>query len=209
LSNWETFILVAVALGGTVAPFVVIVVAGLADSKETYSVLYKAREFRNSFSRYFLSMDAFLAYIFIFIGGMVGSIVFNQKITSTGMPGWCGYALLGVIALICLSGAAYILYLSVNYWEHDKNIVLAFEPETRTIFVSTDSQEYVLKQGDILKVVAVENGHTKIQFRHYRFFLNDGEEFVLTGKTKGVLAIFEYFKKIPVQYQNHWLPIVS
>lgn len=195
-------------LGGTVGVFAVIVFSLLALSKETYSVLYEPREFRNSVYRYLLSIDAVLAYMFIFAGGVLSSVIFNVKIKSSGLPDWFGHVLLSMLALICLLAGVYILYLSVNYWKHDRHIVLRFEPQTRTIIVSTDSQEYVLNEGAISKVRAVTRGEGKIQFAHYRFVLDSGAEFVLTNKTKGVLGIFEYFKGIQVQYQKHWLPII-
>ena len=134
-------------LGGTLGVFAVIVFSLLAFSKETYSVLHEPHEFRNRVSGYILSIDAFLAYIFIFLGGVLSSIIFNLKIKSPGIPDWCSYVLLSMVALICVLAGIYVLYLSVNYWKHDRHIVLRFEPQTRTIFVSTESHEYVLKRG--------------------------------------------------------------
>lgn len=208
MTNGETFFLVAITLILILAPFAAMVVAGLRQSKETYQVLYKAESFNNPWPQYFISLDIFFASCFTIIGGSIFSLTFNLKIGPSSIPDWCVYALLYGIILMMLSLSGYIFFLTINYWKYTRDVIITFDPKTKTIFVGTASHEYVLHKDDIKQVEIFTNGNYKLLFLYYRFRLQNGEEFLLTGHTKGVFGIFEYFKKIPSKYHKQAFPVI-
>ena len=209
MTNWETFIVVAITLVLILGPFAAMIIAGLRHSKETYQVLYKAESFNNPWPQYFISLDIFFASFFTILSGLIFSLTFDLKIGPSSIPDWCVYALLYTIVLMILSLSGYIFSLTINYWEYTKDVILTFDPKTKTIFVRTASCEYVLHEDDMKEAEIFTNDNYKLPFLYYRFRLQNGEELLLTGHTKGVLGIFEYFKKIPQNYHKQFFPIIT
>jgi len=189
-------------------PFAFIIYSLLKHSKEANSVLYTPRTFHTSVFEYFFSLDIIFGAYLAVIGSLVFSSSIDIKISVTTVPHWCVYATLCIVIMMMIGGSIYILYLSYNYWEYTKNVILSFEPETKSIFIQTSSKEFVIREGDIEKVEVFTNDNYKLPFSYYRFKLKNDEELLLTCKTKGVLGIFEYFKKIPIVENIKRFPII-
>lgn len=102
----------------------------------------------------------------------------------------------------------YMLSLTLNYWKYTKNVSITFHPELKCITINTDADEYNLHEGDIGNVEIFTNGNHKMFFAYYRLELKNGEELILTSRSKGVFGIFEFFKNIPSTRYVRWFPII-
>jgi hypothetical protein len=118
------------------------------------------------------------------------------------------YFLLYGMILMIISFSLYIFSLEINYWHFTRNVILTFDPKSKTIRINTFSREYLIGEGDIQQVDIFTNDNYKLPYVYYRFKLQDGHEFLLTNKTKGILGIFEYFREIPTTYHIRRFPIV-
>jgi hypothetical protein len=203
MTNFETFIVVMATLLPILFICGIMVFAGLKQSKEAYEVFYKPGTFDNPALQYFLSVDCLAAggYLFISIFAMLSPLKIN-------IAGWDTYLVLFLIMIVFGSLSAYLFFLLFNYWKYTKDVIIRFEPSTKTIYVSTTHQEYILRGGDIVKVDFFTNDRPKIQFSYYQFTLQNGEKFILTERTRGVYGILEYFKKIPTQTQKQLFPLI-
>jgi hypothetical protein len=193
MTNGETLFVVAFTMVLLLGPFALMIYSLLKHSKETYSVLYTPQIFKTSAFEYFFSFDIFFGSFWAIMGMLTLSSMIGIKISVTEVPHWCVYVTIYCTILMMFVGSAYI---SINYWKYSKNLIIAFYPETKRITINTNSQEYSIHEGDIENVKIYTNDNNKLFFAYYRLKLKNGEEFILTCKTKGVFGIFEFFKKI-------------
>lgn len=207
MTNGETLFVVTFLMVLLLGPFAFIIYSLLKHSKETNTVLHTPCTFQTSAFEYFFSLDIIFG-AYLALGSLVFSSSIGIKISVTTFPHWYVYATLCIVIMMMIGGSIYILYLSFNYWEYTKNVILSFEPETKSIFIQTSSKELVIREGDIEKVEVFTNDNYKLPFSYYRFKLKNDEELLLTCKTKGVLGIFEYFKKIPTLENIKRFPII-
>lgn len=203
MTNFETFIVVMATLLPILFICGTLVFAGLKHSKEAYEVLYKPDTFDNSAIQYFLSADCVgaLAYLFISLFAMMTPL-------KIGIAGWDIYSVLFLIMIIFGSISAYLIFLLLNYWKYTKDVIIRFEPSTKTIYISTTNQEYILRDHDIVQIDYFTNNRPKIQFSYYQFTLRNGEKLILTDRTRGIYGILEYFKNIPSQDHTQLFPII-
>lgn len=197
MTNGETLFVVAFTMVLLLGPFALMIYSLLKHSKETYSVLYIPQIFRTSAFEYFFSFEIFFGIFLAIMGMLIISSMIGVKISVTEVPHWFVYVTIYSTILMMFVGSAYILSLSINYWKYSKNVTIGFYPETKSITINTDFQEYIIHEGDIENVEVFTNDNYKLFFAYYRLKLKNGEELILTCKTKGVFGIFEFFKKIP------------
>lgn len=175
------------------------------------SPLKVRRVYRISESKYFLSFDSlfvyFLAYFTLHWIYIVAFVLPTSTIAD-GVSLWPIYGISGLLLLLLSSLAWYGLSLTFNYWKYTKNVSLCFDPETKTLRVTSDNGEQLIRDGDIESVEIVSNQNHKFYYGYYKFRLADGNELILTEKTPGVWAIFEYFKELPRVYHKRRFPII-
>ena len=208
MTNGETFFLVALILVLILAPFIAVVVAGLRHSKETYEVAYKAKSFNNTWQQYFISLDIFFACFLTIMGCFFVKATFAIRSNSSSVPDWVSYFLLFSFALMLLSLAMYILALVINHWKYTRDVIITFDPQNKTIFITTSCDRYELHEDNIELVDHFSNQSLKMPFLFYRLKIGDIPVLILTGGTRGVFGIFEFFKKITIQYHRQLFPVI-
>jgi len=209
MTNGETLFFVVFIMVLLLGPFAHMIFSLLKHSKETYSVLYTPRTFSTSAFEYFFCFEIFLGSFLLIMSGFIFSASIGMKVSPSSMPDWYAYATIYFLILMMLILGMYIFYIVLNYWRYTKNVIIAFDPETKSITINTDCQEYILHEGDIQNAEVFTNDNYKLFFAYYRLKLKNGEELILTSRTKGVFGIFEFFRKIPsVSYVKRF-PIIS
>jgi hypothetical protein len=207
LTNWETFIVVVIALGGTTAPLFIIVFRLTKHSNEINTVLKEPRIYKTTVSYFFVTFDSLLAYFLTFLAGLFTTVLFNLDLYPSDGD-WRSYLMISAIILMLLFLAGWIHILYISHWKHSKNLVLTFDPETKTVWVEKNGEEFVLQEDTIDEVEVYSNQNSKVVFQYFKFKLTNGESFYLSAQGKGVPAIFEYFKKIRTVYYNRRFPLM-
>ncbi|MCF0057809.1 hypothetical protein [Dyadobacter sp. CY356] len=208
MTNGETLFVVAFTMVLLLGPFALMIYFLLKHSKETNSIFSTPRTFQTSVFDYFFSLDIIFGAYLAVMGTLIFSSLIRTTISAFTVHHWWVYVTFFTVIGIMIGGSFYILYLSFNYWKHTRNVILSFEPETKTIFIQTPSKEYIIREHDIKKVEVFTNDNYKMPFCYYRLNFTSGEELILTSKTKGVLWIFEYFNKIPREEIIKRFPII-
>lgn len=208
MTNGETLFLVAFTMVLLLGPFALMIFSLLKHSKETYSVLYTARTFSTSAFEYFFCFEIFFGSFLVIMSGFIFSASIGMKVSTSSVPDWCAYVTIYFLILMTLILGMYIFYIVLNYWKYTKNIIIAFDPEKKSIIINTDYQEYILHEGDIENVEIFTNNNYKLFFAYYRLKLKNSEELILTSRTKGVFGIFEFFRNIPSVSNVKRFPII-
>lgn len=207
MTNWETFIVVMV----TLLPFLLMIGAvvwgGINSSKETYQVLYKPATFTNSPWRHFVSIDMVISLTFLVTGYTMSKLLLINGVTSSALPMWLTYLFLSGIIILFLFLGVHVFILTINYWTYTQDISIQFEPNSKTIYVGSGTHEYVLKE-DSIESIDLFSNEAKMSFGYWQFKLKNGEQFVLTDRTRGVYGIFEYFKKVPITTHKTFFPFI-
>ncbi len=209
MTTGETAFLIILILLFFVGPLILFVRFGLKFSDETYEPSYQPRTYRTSARDFFLTMESGLAVFLVVMGLFFLQFLSKPISNQSGYPDWAVYALLGLITLMCFGASIYILIFDFNYWKYTKDRVMAFDPETRTLTVQTDEDEYIIGDGDVKKVDIFSNQNYRNLREYYRFKLRDGRELIITDKTKGAYAIFDFFTNIPEYRYKRWIPTIS
>ncbi|GHB71226.1 hypothetical protein [Persicitalea jodogahamensis] len=192
-----------------VGPLVLFVRFGLKFSDETYEPRYQPRTYRTSFRDFFLTMESGLAIFLIIMGLLFIRLLTKPIINQSGQPDWTAYGILGLLTLMLFGVSVYILVLDLNYWEHTKDRVLIFDPEARTLIVHTDEGEYIIVERGIERVDIFSNQNHRNLREYYLFKLRDGRKLIITDKTKGAYAIFDFFNDIPEHRHKRLIPTIS
>jgi|GEM_PF-5424791 len=142
------------------------------------------------------------------MGSLFVKATFSIRNNSLSVPDWASYLLLFSLALMMLALAVYIFALVINHWKYTRNVIITFDPQNKTIFINTTCDKYELHEDDIEHVDAFSNQNPKMPYLFYLLRIRDRPELILTGNTRGVLGVFEFFKKIPIQYHIQHFPII-
>ncbi|WP_247235800.1 hypothetical protein [Telluribacter sp. SYSU D00476] len=207
MTGFEKFILVLFYLSFFVGLFGLMIYWLIRDSNETYDPLYEPRSFQTTGKTYFLSGDCIMAY---FLGGMALLFIhmaITVKVTDS-TPRWQVVVALGLLALMMGALAFHILNFNINYWKHTRGTTLSFNPNPRTVTVSTPAGQYTIREGDIEHIEVVSNEHTKLLYSYFRIRLHNGDELLLTDKMPGIDAFFLYFKDIPHTRYKQDFPLI-
>ncbi|WP_215236274.1 hypothetical protein [Dyadobacter linearis] len=148
-----------------------------------------------------------MAYIFTFMAGIFTTILFNLNVYPSDGD-WRSYLMFAIIVVMLLFLAGWIHILHINHWKHSKNLVLTFDPESKTVWVEKDGNEFVLREDTIASVDVYSNHTSRYIVQYFKFILTSGEVFYLSGQAKGVAAIFEYFKKITPIHHKRRFPLM-
>lgn len=209
MTTGETALLVSFYLLFFVGGLVLFVWYGLKFSDETYEPRYQPRTYRTSATYFFLSTDLVMA-IFLSALGLYLTYFFSTPFSNkSGSPDWTIYALVGLLIVLSFATAAYIFILYANYWNYTKDCVLDFDPEARTLTVQTDADDYVIGEGTIKKVDVFSNENYRLMYSYYLFKFQDGRELIVPDKTKGIHAIFDFFKDLPMHRHKRWMPTIQ
>ena len=203
----ETTIIVLILIAGTFGPWILIIISAVRDSNRAYDPLYEPRSFQTTGKTYFLSLDCLMAYFF---GGMALLLIhmaITVKITDS-TPRWQVVAALGLMALMTGALALHILNFNINYWRHTRNITLSFNPNPKTVTVSTPARAYIIREGDIEHIDVVSNEHPKLLYSYFRIKLKSGDELILTDKMPGTDAFLLYFKDVPFTRYKRRFPLI-
>ncbi len=207
MTNGETFIVVLV----TLLPFLLMIGAavwgGINSSKEIYQVVYKPATFTNSPWHYFFSLDLLLSVMLLYGGSLGIRLLLLDGITSSDIPMWLTYLLFSAFSLFLLFLGGHSLTLIIHYWRHTKDITIRFEPDTKTIYVESGTQEYILKE-DTIESINLFTNEARMRFEYWQFKLKNGEEFALTSRARGAYGIFEYFKTLPISTHKTFFPFI-
>lgn len=95
-----------------------------------------------------------------------------------------------------------------NYWKYTKDRILTFDPEAHVLTVQTDENEYLLSEKDTERVDIFSNEGYRFIYSYFRFTLRDGRTLIITDKTKGAYAIFEFFKNLPAHNHKRRIPTI-
>ncbi|GAB3181290.1 hypothetical protein [Telluribacter humicola] len=203
----ETTIIVLILIAGTFGPWILIIISAVRDSNRAYDPLYEPRSFQTTGKTYFLSLDCFMAYFFSGMSLLFIHLAITVKVTDS-TPRWLVVTVLGLLALMMGAMALYILNFNINYWKHTRGITLSFNPNPKTVTVSTPTAEYVIQDEDVEHIDVVSNEHPKLLYSYFRIRLKSGDELILTDKMPGTDAFLLYFKDVPFTRFKQDLPII-
>jgi len=208
MTTGETAILVLIILAGTIGPWAWIIYGLIRASDETFEPVYQPRTYRTSAWYFFLSIDFLVVILLVALGTFLTLLLSRPlKISDTTPPGVV-YSIYLLLIFLCTGLACYIVLLCVNYWKHTKDRILVFDPQARTLTVHTDEDEYVISEEDIERVEIFSNENWRFLYQYYHFKFRDGREMIITNKTKGAYAIFEFFKNLPLHSHKRWIPTI-
>lgn len=208
MTTGETLVIVLVALAGTVGPWAWIIYMLIRASDETFEPVYQSRTYRTSAWYYFFSVDFVLAIFLLAFGTFLTAVLSQPPRIDDSTPAWVFYSLFLLLTVLCSGTASYTFYLYVNYWKYTQDRILAFDPTARTLTVHTEEAEYVISQEDIERVDMFSNEAYRYPHSYYLFKLRDGRELIITDKTKGADAIFEFFKNLPLHRHKRRVPTI-
>ena len=180
-------------------------------SKDRYganSPLKVVRTYQTDILSYFTRLDHLVSYPFGVLVIMLIFLFIKPTITQSDHYTWAVYLLIFFGGLFCLYLFTYHMVFHFHYWDFTKNITLTTSPSDHKIHLNIQGKIFVLKEEDIQKVVYTSN-NTKMQFAHYRYYLKNGENFVLTDRIAGLWVMQEYFRKIPIEYSYKLFPFIK
>ncbi len=209
MSDSETVFSVVLILLLAVGPFALIVRSLIKYSDETFAPRYQPRTYRTSAKDFFLSTDTFVTIGGTAFGLWLLTVLWNLDERYTSSRDWTVYAALGLLVVLCLSLTTYFLILNLNHWKYTRDRVLYFDPEARTLTVQTSQDEHLIGEGDIERVEVFATENERNYQAYYRLKLSDGRELIITEKTKGAHAIFDFFQDIPTHRHKQWLPLIG
>ncbi|MPR33830.1 hypothetical protein [Salmonirosea aquatica] len=208
MTTGETILIVLITLGGTVGPWALIIYQLVRASDETFEPVYQSRTYRTSAWFYLFSMDFLLVILLLVFGTFFTTLLSQPLRINDSTPYWVVYSIYLLLTFLCTGVASYILLLNVNYWKYTKDRILTFDPEARVLTVQTDEDEYVLSENDIEMVDVFSNEGYRFIYSYFRFTLRDGRALIITDKTKGAYAIFEFFKNLPLHRHKRRVPTI-
>ena len=209
MTTVETAFFVALVLVLVVGPFAWMVVSGLRHSDETYEPRFQPRTYQTSARDFFLTMDSGLVVFLTAMGLFFVHFLLKSIDNQSECPDWTVYAFFGLLILVFFGVSVYFLILDLNYWKYTKDRILAFDPESRTLTVQTDEDEYMIGESDVEQVDVFSNENYRNLREYYVFKLRDGRELIITDKTKGAYAIFDFFQNLPTHRHKRSIPTIS
>ncbi len=183
----------------------------LLFSKDRYgenSPLKISRTYETDALEYFTGFDHLIAYPFGILVIVFMFLFIKPTITQSTHYTWYVYLIIFLTGAICLYAFTYLMIFHFHYWDFTKNITFTTNPSDHAIHLNVQGKEIVLKNGDIEKIVYTSN-NTKMHFAYSRYYLINGETFVLTDQTPGLWVIQEYFKRIPVEFCYELFPFIK
>lgn len=209
MTTGESILVILFVLAGTIGPWVWIVYGLVQASNETFEPGYQPRTYRTSAWYFFFSVDFLMAFFLIAFGSFLTHFLSKPISNKSDYPDWTVFTLIGLLIVMSFGIAFFILKLYLNYWKYTKDRILAFDPTTRILTVHADSTEYEISEENIRRVDVFSNENHKFLYSYFHFTFGDGRELVITDKTKGAYAIFEFFKNLPTHRHKRWLPIIQ
>jgi hypothetical protein len=183
----------------------------LLFSKDRYgenSPLKVARTYNSDFLDYFTSIDHLLSYPFGVLVILFMFLLVKPTITQTTGYNLAVYLMIILGALICMYIFTYHMIFHFHYWDFTKDITLTTSPTDHSIRLNIQGKDYVLAGSNIERVVYTSN-NTKMHFAYYKYYLKNGESFVLTDRTPGLWVMKEYFRKIPIELSYQYFPFIK
>lgn len=152
------------------------------------------RSYSVSELRYFTKFDNLFVYYF----GILGIALFRLipvKVAQRDNVFWTNLVVF-LIGLAFVSITVYFLRIDYMYWLATKGVTLHFIPDSKQIAFEFPDRKYVVSEGDIERIEdTTTGGRSRIGYTKY--YLKNGESFILTDRIGGQWAIPEFFKHIP------------
>ena len=172
------------------------------------SPLKVVRTYHTNILDYFTRFDHLISYPFGVMVMMFMFLFIKPTITQSVHYTWTVYLVILFGGLICLYIFAYLMIFHFHYWDFTKSVTLTTSPSDRTIHLNIQGINFALKGEDIEKIVYTSN-NAKMHFAYYKYFLKNGDTFVLTDRIAGLWVMQEYFRKIPMEYCYKLFPFIT
>jgi hypothetical protein len=183
----------------------------LIFSKERYGTnapLKMARTYKITGWEYFTRIDNLVMLPFPIMAILFLRLIFTMEVKVEAGQVWLVYLVMASVLLMLFYISAYHIILNLNYWQFTKDASITTSPDDHTLFIDIQGKEFVIREGDIEKVLMVANS-SKLYFSYFKYYLTNGDTFTLTDRTPGIWAIGDYFKRIPVEYEYKLFPFIK
>lgn len=180
------------------------------DTVGENSPLKVQRTYYVSAREYFTRLDMVLNYCF-YLGFplILYLLVRTALLNLIGEPLYIVLFVFSILVFLYLHGAYRLLCLDMNYWEHTREKTLFFDPVDYSITVVAPNRTLHIKQGDVL---LIESYYSDIRpyttYNYYRLKLNNDDEIILTNRSKGLWALFEYCRAVPHKHFKQRFPLI-
>ncbi len=209
MTTGETIISVILILLSVIGPFTVFIWYALKYSKETFDPLLHPRTYYTSAKYFFWSIDFVKSIYLIAFGVVMLTLLLTKENLKSVYPIWTVYALYGSLVVLSFGAAALWLTLQLNYWKFSKGRVLSFDPEARTLTVQVEGSEYIIREDNVERVDIFSNEGYRNLYEYYQFTLRGGRCLIITDRTKGAAAIFDFFRELPLYRHKRRVPLIS
>ncbi|WP_247235801.1 hypothetical protein [Telluribacter sp. SYSU D00476] len=176
------------------------------------SPLYVQRTYHVSAWGYFTSLNRVVSYMFYPVGPILLILLLRANWSGlTGSPLYLVGLVVIIAGLVWMSLMSYrLLLLDLNHWKYTRDKTLLFDPADYSLTVQTPDRTISIRQEDI---AAIEYYYSDIRFFgshfYYRLKLMNDDEVVLTSSSKGLWALSEYFKNVPLHSHRQNYPIIQ
>ncbi|WP_439557032.1 hypothetical protein [Dyadobacter sp.] len=176
------------------------------DTIGTNSPLKVVRIYKTTAWSYFASFDSlFILYGFFGSGLVISAVLFARF--STPNPE-LGCIIMSLIAFVLLGLGSAVLAVNLNHWHHVRGAVITTFPEKHELKIEVGGTMFHLKDGDLIKI-SFQRNEGKLQLGFARYYLASGDSFVLSNKNSGMWVVQEYFKRVPIEYKERYLPFIN
>ncbi|QRR03032.1 hypothetical protein [Dyadobacter sandarakinus] len=178
------------------------------DTIGSNSPLKVKRTYKITAWYYFLTSSNLPGYFMLPIGSMLLKLIFTIYIGPDVSYQILVWLLLLVTSLACIGLGLFVIVMDLNHWNNVQGVTIETFPEEHELEITFSDSSLRLKNGDIERIVVVHN-NAKARFAFTRYYLTNGDYFVLSDKMPGDWVIHEYFKKIPATFCVTAFPLIS
>lgn len=176
------------------------------DTVGTNSPLKVKRIYKTTFWSYFANADSFFTLHAFILGGILMNAVLFARFSMPN-PG-LGRMVMCLLALIMLGLGLAVLTVNLNHWHHVRGAIITTFPEEHELHIDVGDTSFRLKDGDLIKIT-IRHNDGKLQLGFAKFYLANGNSFILSNKNSGMWVVREFFKRVPVEYEECHLPLIK
>ncbi|GAB3181294.1 hypothetical protein [Telluribacter humicola] len=175
------------------------------------SPLYVQRTYHMSAWEYFTNFDSVINYSIYPIGPVLLILLLRADWSDlTQSPLYLVGLVVIIAGLVWMSLMSYrLLLLDINHWKYTRDKTLIFDPTDYSLAVQTSARTLSIRQADI---ASIEYYYSNIRlfgsYSYYRLKLMNDEELILSSRSKGLWALYEYFKNVPSHSHRQDYPII-
>lgn len=176
------------------------------DTIGTHSPLKVQRIYHTSLRSFFPILDyLFVVTMLIFGAAVLYAVIFARF--SMSNPWLARISMLLVIPLP-FGLAILVTIVDISHFIYVGRVTISTFPDWHELEITFNGQIRRLRDGDLERIEIIHN-NAKLQLGFARYYLRDGDWFILSLRTKGIWVIQEYFKTVPVEYSISTYPLIK